>query len=90
LCSAAAWPAPSIAEENAMSNRLTHSLRQLHPLRRWLRTPFGHPGHAGGMPHPAASAVPAALEQTRELDAQTGWPTHRIRSFLSTQGRFVR
>lgn len=69
-----------------MSNRLTHSLRPLHLL---LRAPFGRFGHAGGTPHHAVSATPAALpqalEQTRELDAQTGWPTHRIRSFLSTQ-----
>ena len=73
-----------------MSHRLTHSLRQLRPLHLLLRTPFGPLCRAGGMPHHAAPAVPAtlsqqALEQTRELDAQTGWPTHRIRSFLSTQ-----
>jgi len=65
-----------------MSNRLTHSLR---PLRLLLRAPFGR---AGGTPHRAAPAVPAtpaqALEQMRELDARTSWPTHRIRSFLSS------
>jgi hypothetical protein len=71
-----------------MSHRLTHALRQLRPLHRLLRAPFGHLGRwgrAGGTPRHAASAIPAALEQARELDARTVWPTHRIRSFLSTQ-----
>ncbi|MEX8192540.1 hypothetical protein [Comamonas guangdongensis] len=66
-----------------MSNRLTHSLR---PLRLLLRAPLGR---AGGTPHRTAPAVPAArpqaLEQTRELDARTSWPTHRIRNFLSSR-----
>jgi hypothetical protein len=60
-----------------MSNRLTHSLR---PLRLLLRAPFGRTGGT-----PAVPATPAqALEQMRELDARTSWPTHRIRSFLSS------
>ena len=33
----------------------------------------------------APQHTPQALEQTAELDAQTHWPTHRIRSFLLTQ-----
>lgn len=75
-----------------MSHRLTHSLRQLRPLRLLLCAPSGHAGRAGGTSHrpEVAATVPQALEQTRELDARTSWPTHRIRSFLSTQGRFVR
>ena len=32
-----------------------------------------------------AVQMPQALEQVTELDAQTHWPTHRIRSFLLTQ-----
>lgn len=62
-----------------MSNRLTRSLHQLRPLL--LR--------ARATPRPAASAAPAALpqalERTLELDALTNWPTHRIRSFLSSR-----
>ncbi|ACY35029.1 MULTISPECIES: hypothetical protein [Comamonas] len=62
-----------------MSNRLTRSLHQLRPLL--LR--------ARAMPRQAAPAAPAALpqalEQTLELDALTSWPTHRIRSFLSSR-----
>ena len=62
-----------------MSNRLTRSLHQLRPLL--LR--------ARAMPRQAAPAAPAALpqalERTLELDALTGWPTHRIRSFLSSR-----
>lgn len=62
-----------------MSNRLTRSLHQLRPLLLRART----------TPRPAASAAPAALpqalERTLELDALTNWPTHRIRSFLSSR-----
>jgi hypothetical protein len=29
--------------------------------------------------------LPQALEQTLELDALTSWPTHRIRSYLSSR-----
>ena len=62
-----------------MSNRLTHALHQLRPLLL----------HARAMPRQAAPAAPAALpqalEQTLELDALTSWPTHRIRSFLSSR-----
>lgn len=56
-----------------MSNRLTRSLHQLRPLL--LR--------ARATPRPAA--LPQALERTLELDALTSWPTHRIRSFLSSR-----
>lgn len=59
-----------------MSHRLFHSLRQ-------LCVPHGH----GAPRAPQALPQAQALEQARELDAQTSWPTHRIRSFLSTQGR---
>lgn len=62
-----------------MSNRLTRSLHQLRPLLLGARA----------MPRQAAPAAPAALpqalEQTLELDALTSWPTHRIRSFLSSR-----
>ncbi len=62
-----------------MSNRLTRSLHQLRPLL--LR--------ARAMPRQAAPAAPAALpqalEQTLALDALTSWPTHRIRSYLSSR-----
>ena len=41
---------------------------------------------------PLASPVcPAsALDQLKELDTRTSWPTHRIRNFLATQSRTVR
>jgi hypothetical protein len=29
--------------------------------------------------------LPQALEQTLALDALTSWPTHRIRSYLSSR-----
>lgn len=61
-----------------MSHRLFHSLRQ-------LCAPHGHGAPRAPQALPQAQAQ--ALEQARELDAQTSWPTHRIRSFLSTQGR---
>lgn len=32
-----------------------------------------------------SAQTPQAMEQAAELDAQTHWPTHRIRSFLLTQ-----
>ncbi|QIL81926.1 hypothetical protein G7047_19860 [Diaphorobacter sp. HDW4A] len=39
----------------------------------------------------ASTASPKPLqEQLRELDTLTGWPTHRIRSFLVTQSRGAR
>lgn len=59
-----------------MSNRLFHALRQLHPGRN-------HP--APGAQQPLAQPASQALEQACALDAQTRWPTHRIRSFLSMQ-----
>ncbi|ADU98356.1 hypothetical protein HF896_03410 [Alicycliphilus denitrificans] len=40
------------------------------------------------MSAPCTAQPPAALpalEQALDLDARTVWPTHRIRSFLSTQ-----
>ncbi len=37
-----------------------------------------------------SAAAPSPLEQVRALDTQTCWPTHRIRSFLTTQSRGVR
>lgn len=62
-----------------MSNRLTHALHQLRPLLLRARAT---PRQAA----PAApAALPQALEQTLELDALTSWPTHRIRSFLSSR-----
>lgn len=32
----------------------------------------------------------SALDQLKELDTRTSWPTHRIRNFLATQSRTVR
>ena len=62
-----------------MSNRLTHSLHQLRPLLLRARAT---PRQAA----PAApAALPQALEQTLALDALTSWPTHRIRSYLSSR-----
>lgn len=41
---------------------------------------------------PLASPVcrASALDQLKELDTRTSWPTHRIRNFLATQSRTVR
>lgn len=62
-----------------MSNRLTRSLHQLRPLLLRARAMPRQAAHA------APAALPQALEQTLELDALTSWPTHRIRSFLSSR-----
>ncbi|MDN5506074.1 MAG: hypothetical protein L0H10_19960 [Comamonas sp.] len=62
-----------------MSNRLTRSLHQLRPLLLRARAT---PRQAAPT---APAALPQALEQTLELDALTSWPTHRIRSFLSSR-----
>lgn len=35
----------------------------------------------------AQMQAPSPLEHAMHLDLQTGWPTHRIRSFLSLQPR---
>ncbi|MEN2386072.1 hypothetical protein [Comamonas sp. A7-5] len=61
-----------------MSNRLTRSLHQLRPLLLRARAT---PSQAAPV---ASTALPQALEQTLELDALTSWPTHRIRSYLSS------
>ncbi|MDR3066702.1 MULTISPECIES: hypothetical protein [Comamonas] len=63
-----------------MSNRLTRSLRPLHP---WLHGRAATTQQQGVRAAPAA--LPQALEQTLALDALTSWPTHRIRSFLSSR-----
>ena len=62
-----------------MSIRLTRTLHQLRPLLLRARAT---PSQAA----PAApAALPQALERTLELDALTSWPTHRIRSYLSSR-----
>ena len=35
----------------------------------------------------AQTGSPSAMENALNLDLQTSWPTHRIRSFLSLQPR---
>lgn len=40
--------------------------------------------------HVVDRTAASPLEQLRELDTQTCWPTHRIRNFLATQKRSVR
>ena len=56
-----------------------HFNRCLHQLRQWRSQPKAHLSAA-------APNSPKALEQAVELDTQTSWPTHRIRSFLLMQG----
>ena len=59
-----------------------HFNRCLHQLRQWHSSPkTRHDSRAASSP-----SAPKALEQTIELDTQTSWPTHRIRSFLLMQG----
>ncbi|WP_353234907.1 hypothetical protein [Diaphorobacter ruginosibacter] len=67
-----------------------------------MKIPFLRPArmqrtHAPAMHAGAAAAARqtdgaahSPLEQLRELDTQTCWPTHRIRNFLATQGRGAR
>ena len=59
-----------------------HFNRCLHQLRQWHSSPkTRHDSRATSSP-----SAPKALEQAVELDTQTSWPTHRIRSFLLMQG----
>ena len=46
---------------------------------------FRRQGQTQAAAMPAPLRTPQVLEQAAELDAQTHWPTHRIRSFLLTQ-----
>ena len=55
-----------------------------HQLTR-LMCQFRRQGQTQATAMPAPLRTPQVLEQAAELDAQTHWPTHRIRSFLLTQ-----
>ncbi|WP_120971651.1 hypothetical protein [Comamonas sp. lk] len=71
-----------------MTYRIAHSLRQLLPR---LST-AGKPHRRDEASRCATSAAAPdlcidSLCSTQVLDAQTSWPTHRIRSFLSAKHR---
>jgi hypothetical protein len=57
----------------------------LHSTQAALLQPLRRLRHASPQNARPAVVTTEALERSLALDAQTSWPTHRIRSFLSTQ-----
>ena len=55
-----------------------------HQLTR-LMCQFRRQGQTQAAAMPAPLRTPQVLEQAAELDAQTHWPTHRIRCYLHSQ-----